>query len=180
MWENQSTHTPIKLIDYIKYQGSCFSAYVKYEYPDSQELDELGIAEIDNAFTWISACKAFLFFNLLQAPEPLPALLVTVQLLITMLIPYGIQLYVKNHRFFDLDTNITLLIFGILTCIIPCLSVVIQVLSVGSGHMLIPLTLIIGTILLRVISLVPVAKKEYYLKRYRLAKSKENNGEETI
>ena len=27
--------------------------YIKYEYPDIQELEELEITEIDNAFTWI-------------------------------------------------------------------------------------------------------------------------------
>lgn len=30
-----------------------FSVEVKYEYPDYQELMDLGITEIDNAFTWI-------------------------------------------------------------------------------------------------------------------------------
>ena len=30
-----------------------FSVEVKYEYPDYQELADLGITEIDNAFTWI-------------------------------------------------------------------------------------------------------------------------------
>lgn len=30
-----------------------FSVEIKYEYPDYQELIDLGITEIDNAFTWI-------------------------------------------------------------------------------------------------------------------------------
>lgn len=30
-----------------------FSVKVKYEYPDAQELRELGITDADNAFTWI-------------------------------------------------------------------------------------------------------------------------------
>lgn len=36
-----------------KCQSSTFSVRVKYEYPDILELEELEIAEIDNAFTWI-------------------------------------------------------------------------------------------------------------------------------
>ena len=30
-----------------------FSVGIKYEYPDTQELEELEIPEIDNVFTWI-------------------------------------------------------------------------------------------------------------------------------
>ena len=50
---NQPTHIPNKPIDCMKCQDGCFSVDVKYEYPDIQELEELEITEIDNAFTWI-------------------------------------------------------------------------------------------------------------------------------
>lgn len=36
-----------------KCRNKYFSIIIKYEYPDIQELDELGITEIDNSFTWI-------------------------------------------------------------------------------------------------------------------------------
>lgn len=36
-----------------KCQHNDFSVFVKYEYPDLKELDELGIRQRDNAFTWI-------------------------------------------------------------------------------------------------------------------------------
>ena len=35
-----------------KCQSNTFSVGIKYEYPDVQELKELGIADICNAFTW--------------------------------------------------------------------------------------------------------------------------------
>lgn len=36
-----------------KCRNGHFSVSIKYEYPDIQELEELEISEIDNAFTWI-------------------------------------------------------------------------------------------------------------------------------
>ncbi len=36
-----------------KCSNNSFSIEIKYEYPDYQELLDLGITEIDNAFTWI-------------------------------------------------------------------------------------------------------------------------------
>ena len=40
-------------IDCVKCQSKSFSVTVKYEYSDVQELQELEISDIDNAFTWI-------------------------------------------------------------------------------------------------------------------------------
>ena len=51
--KNHPTHIPTKLIDCKKCQDDDFSVGIKYEYPDIQELEELEITEIDNAFTWI-------------------------------------------------------------------------------------------------------------------------------
>lgn len=42
-----------RLIDCVKCRGESFSVTVKYEYPNTQELQELEISDIDNAFTWI-------------------------------------------------------------------------------------------------------------------------------
>lgn len=42
-----------KPIDCRKCRNGGFSVAVKYEYPNIQELEELGISEIDNSFTWI-------------------------------------------------------------------------------------------------------------------------------
>lgn len=50
---NQPTHILNKPINCIKCQNGYFSVEIKYEYPDIQELEELEIKEIDNAFTWI-------------------------------------------------------------------------------------------------------------------------------
>lgn len=36
-----------------KCSNNNFSVGIKYEYPDIQELEDIGIIEIDNAFTWI-------------------------------------------------------------------------------------------------------------------------------
>ena len=36
-----------------KCRDDSFSVRIKYEYPDVNELKDLGIAELDNAFTWI-------------------------------------------------------------------------------------------------------------------------------
>lgn len=47
------THIPTKRVECKKCRGSNFSIGVKYEYPSVQELAELGISEIDNAFTWV-------------------------------------------------------------------------------------------------------------------------------
>lgn len=38
-----------------KCNGVSFSISIKYEYPNEQELDSLGISERDSAFTWIWA-----------------------------------------------------------------------------------------------------------------------------
>lgn len=51
--EQQHTHTPMKPVKCQKCRNDGFSVGVKYEYPDPQELKELEIPEIDNAFTWI-------------------------------------------------------------------------------------------------------------------------------
>ena len=51
--KGQFAHVPTKLINCKKCQNESFSVSVKFEYPDIQELQELGITEIDNAFTWI-------------------------------------------------------------------------------------------------------------------------------
>ena len=52
-WKAQYTHAQAKPIDCRKCQNGGFSVRIKYEYPAIQELAELGIAEMDNAFTWI-------------------------------------------------------------------------------------------------------------------------------
>ncbi len=49
----QYTFLSTKQIDCIKCRKGGFSVGIKYEYPDTQELVDLGITEIDNAFTWI-------------------------------------------------------------------------------------------------------------------------------
>lgn len=46
-------YTAINSIKCKKCLYNDFSVYIKYEYPDFQELKELEINEIDNAFTWI-------------------------------------------------------------------------------------------------------------------------------
>ena len=51
--KDQYRYVPTKLIDCKKCQNGGFSVGIKYEYPDIQELKELEITEIDNAFTWI-------------------------------------------------------------------------------------------------------------------------------
>lgn len=51
--KDQTTHVTTKLIDCKKCRNGDFSVNIKYEYPDIQELKELEITEIDNAFTWI-------------------------------------------------------------------------------------------------------------------------------
>ena len=50
---SQTSSVQAKRICCRKCNGHSFSISVKYEYPDAQELKELGISEIDNAFTWI-------------------------------------------------------------------------------------------------------------------------------
>ena len=52
--EEQSTHIPPKPIDCRKCRNEGFSVGIKYEYPTIQELEELEISDIDNAFSWIS------------------------------------------------------------------------------------------------------------------------------
>ena len=42
-----------KLIECVKCRSESFSVRIKYEYPDVQELQELEMSDIDNAFTWI-------------------------------------------------------------------------------------------------------------------------------
>lgn len=49
----QHTKTILKSINCKKCQDDNFSISIKYEYPNVQELENLGITEIDNAFTWI-------------------------------------------------------------------------------------------------------------------------------
>lgn len=51
--KNQHTQMLAKSINCKKCREDSFSVSIKYEYPDIQELKELGITEIDNAFTWI-------------------------------------------------------------------------------------------------------------------------------
>lgn len=51
--KEQYTHVQTKPIDCRKCRNGGFSVGIKYEYPDIQELEELEITEIDNAFTWI-------------------------------------------------------------------------------------------------------------------------------
>lgn len=51
--EKQHTHMQMKPVKCKKCQNGGFSVGIKYEYPDTQELKELEIPEIDNAFTWI-------------------------------------------------------------------------------------------------------------------------------
>ena len=51
--EKQHTHMQLKPVKCKKCQNGGFSVGIKYEYPDTRELKELGIPEIDNAFTWI-------------------------------------------------------------------------------------------------------------------------------
>lgn len=48
-----SSPMPIKPLRCKKCLGDIFSVDIRYEYPDIQELKELEIEEIDNAFTWI-------------------------------------------------------------------------------------------------------------------------------
>ena len=51
--KDQYTHVPTKPIDCKYCKNGGFSVGIKFEYPDIQELKELEIIEIDNAFTWI-------------------------------------------------------------------------------------------------------------------------------
>jgi len=51
--KKQSTNEITKVVDCKKCQSTGYSVIVKYEYPDIQELKDLQITEIDNAFTWI-------------------------------------------------------------------------------------------------------------------------------
>lgn len=51
--KDRTIHVTTKLIDCEKCRNEVFSVSIKYEYPDIQELEELGITDIDNAFTWI-------------------------------------------------------------------------------------------------------------------------------
>jgi len=51
--KSQPAHIPTKPICCKKCRDNRFSVGIKYEYPDIQELEELEIPEIDNAFTWI-------------------------------------------------------------------------------------------------------------------------------
>lgn len=48
-----SGYSEVKPFVCKKCSNSSFSVFIKYEYPDIQELTELGIIEKDNAFTWI-------------------------------------------------------------------------------------------------------------------------------
>lgn len=51
--KKQHTHLMTKTVACRKCRSEDFSVGIEYEYPDIQELEELGISEIDNAFTWI-------------------------------------------------------------------------------------------------------------------------------
>lgn len=51
--KDQYTHVPTKPINCKECQNGGFFVGIKYEYPDIQELKELEITEIDNAYTWI-------------------------------------------------------------------------------------------------------------------------------
>ena len=56
-YEHCGEESPIKVkprrFGCKKCSDSNFTVRIKYEYPDSKELDDLGITEKDNAFTWI-------------------------------------------------------------------------------------------------------------------------------
>ena len=49
----QSTEAMLEPFNCRKCRDNSFSVTIKYEYPAIQELKELGILEVDNAFTWI-------------------------------------------------------------------------------------------------------------------------------
>ena len=51
--KDRHTLAATKLIDCKVCHHGSFFVDIKYEYPDIQELKELEITEIDNAFTWI-------------------------------------------------------------------------------------------------------------------------------
>ena len=51
--KEQYTHVLTKPICCKKCRNGGFSVGIKYEYPNIQELEELEITQIDNAFTWI-------------------------------------------------------------------------------------------------------------------------------
>lgn len=51
--KDQHTHVPTKPIACKNCKNGGFSVGIKFEYPDIQELKDLEITEIDNAFTWI-------------------------------------------------------------------------------------------------------------------------------
>lgn len=43
-----------KLLNCNRCNDDNFSVFIKYEYPDEEELKELGFKDISNAFTWIT------------------------------------------------------------------------------------------------------------------------------
>lgn len=49
----QTIYVITKPIKCVKCRNESFSVIIKYEYPDTQELKELEISEMENAFTWI-------------------------------------------------------------------------------------------------------------------------------
>ena len=51
--KDQRIYVSTKPIDCKKCRNGGFFVDIKYEYPDIQELEEVGITEVDNAFTWI-------------------------------------------------------------------------------------------------------------------------------
>lgn len=51
--KRQYTQVQPKSIDCVRCRNEGFSVGIKYEYPAVKELEELGITETDNAFTWI-------------------------------------------------------------------------------------------------------------------------------
>ena len=44
----------VKLFNCSRCKGDNFSISIKYEYPDEDELKEIGFKDISNAFTWIT------------------------------------------------------------------------------------------------------------------------------
>ncbi len=51
--KKQYTHTATKPLVCRRCQENDFSLGVKYEYPNIKELENIGMTETDNAFTWV-------------------------------------------------------------------------------------------------------------------------------
>lgn len=56
-YEKHNKNLKVKILPKVFYCSKChesnFEIKIKYEYPKKQELEELGIKEIDNTFTWV-------------------------------------------------------------------------------------------------------------------------------